>query len=117
MKTMFETNVVKRFPRYKKSFLTLDRLFVDFHLGLIEELQILLPDLRSDRTLEKNLTRLIRKYEASVFNHQNMKMFLDVRKVEIDTVTGVLEKADISNSVVVDYGDSSEGNDCIWVQL
>ena len=115
MKTMFETNVVKRFPRYRKSFLALDRHFVDFHLGLIEELQILLPKLRKNSTIASELTSLIKRYETSVYNHQNMKIYFDVRQQEIDTISGMLEKADISTSVVVDYGDSSAGNDCLGV--
>ena len=109
-------NVVKNFPRYEKTFLSLEKYFLtfwrDFRLGL----QKTLPLIRGGAENETDLTKLVGSYELSVFNKNFIKAFFDARNKEIGTIQDILDLAKTSPSVVIDYGSTSEGNKCLQVR-
>ena len=109
-------NVVKNFPRYEKTFLSLEKYFLtfwrDFRLGL----QKTLPLIRGGAENETDLTKLVGSYELSVFNKNFIKAFFDARNREVKTIQNLLDKAKDEPAVVVDYGSTADGNICLQVR-
>ena len=116
IRTYKSRNVVKNFPRYEKTFLTLEKYFNLFWRDFRLKLQTTLPLIRGGASNEKDLTEIVGSYELSVFNKNFIKAFFDARNREIDTIQDILDRAKTSPAVVIDYGSSSAGNKCLQVR-
>ena len=73
-----------------------------------------LPKIRSGGENEEKLTKILNEYATSRYNYDFLRVFLGVRTVEIGTIANVLENA--GGGVVVDFGNTPEGNACIMVK-
>ena len=116
IRTYKSRNVVKNFPRYEKTFLSLEKYFKEFWRDFRLGLQKTLPLIRGGDSNETDLTKLVGSYELSVFNKNFIKAFFDARNREVGTIQNVLDRAKNEPSVIVDYGSSSAGNKCLQVR-
>ena len=116
IRTYKSRNVVKNFPRYEKTFLSLEKYFKEFWRDFRLGLQKTLPLIRGGDSNETDLTKLVGSYELSVFNKNFIKAFFDARNLEVGSIQNVLNRAKNEPSVVVDYGSSSNGNKCLQVR-
>ena len=73
-----------------------------------------LPKIRGGGEEEENLTEIMRKYDTSKYSYDFVEKFLDARTRELGTIAHVLSKA--RRGVVVDFGNTAEGNACIQVK-
>ena len=114
LKTLMATDVATQYPNYKTMLTTVQTKVVSFENKIKTELQKVLPNIRGGGgKSEVDLRLIVESYENSTFNLHNLELFLGVRKREIGTISNVLNAADKSKKVTVDFGRSSEGNKCI----
>ena len=114
LKTLMATDVATQYPNYKTMLTTVQMAVETFENNIKTELQEVLPNIRSGGgKSEAELTLIVERYQSSAFNLANLELFLGVRKREIGTISNVLNTADKSKKVTVDFGQSSEGNKCI----
>ena len=111
-----ENIVVSNYPIYSNIFLKLKSAFSKFQAKILRTIQKVLPEIRgSNNKSEESLTDIVEEYETSIFFHNNIKQFLDIRRKEIGTILNILEKSGESSEMTVDFGGDSNGNKCVQV--
>ena len=114
LRTLMATDVAAQYPNYKTMLTTVQTKVESFESKIKTELQKVLPNIRGGGgKSEVELTLIVESYQSSAFNLFNLELFFDARKREIGTISNVLNAADKSKKVTVDFGSSSEGNECI----
>ena len=114
LRTLMATDVATQYPNYKTMLTTVQTKVESFENDIKGELQRVLPNIRGGGgKSEVELTSIVERYQSSVFNLFNLDLFFDARRREIGTVSNVLNAADKSKKVTVDFGRSAEGNKCI----
>jgi len=114
LRTLMATDVATQYPNYKTMLTTVQIKVESFENKIKTELQEVLPNIRSGGgKSEVELTSIVESYHSSAFNLFNLDLFFDARRREIGTVSNVLNAADKSKKVTVDFGRSAEGNKCI----
>ena len=114
LKTLMATDVATQYPNYKTMLTTVQIKVETFENNIKTELQEVLPNIRGGGgKSEVELTSILEIYQSSAFNLINLELFLGVRTREIGTISNVLNAADKSKKVTVDFAQSSEGNKCI----
>ena len=114
LRTLMATDVATQFPNYRTMLTIVQTKVESFENDIKGELQKVLPNIRGGGgKSEMELTSIVESYQSSAFNIINLDLFFDARRREIGTVSNVLNAADKSKKVTVDFGRSSEGNKCI----
>jgi len=114
LRTLMATDVATQYPNYKTMLTTVQTKVESFENDIKGELQRVLPNIRGGGgKSEVELTSIVERYQSSAFNLFNLDLFFDARRREIGTVSNVLNAADKSKKVTVDFGRSAEGNKCI----
>ena len=114
LRTLMATDVAIQYPNYRTMLTIVQTKVESFENDIKGELQKVLPNIRGGGgKSEMELTSIVESYQSSAFNIINLDLFFDARRREIGTVSNVLNAADKSKKVTVDFGRSSEGNKCI----
>ena len=114
LRTLMATDVATQFPNYRTMLTIVQTKVESFENDIKGELQKVLPNIRGGGgKSEVELTLIVERYQSSAFNLFNLELFFDARKREIGTISNVLNAADKSKKVTVDFGRSFEGNKCI----
>merc|ERR1711971_68729 len=114
LRTLMATDVATQFPNYRTMLTTVQTKVESFENDIKGELQKVLPNIRGGGgKSEMELTSIVESYQCSAFNIYNLDLFFDARRREIGIVSNILNAADKSKNVTVDFGRSSEGNKCI----
>ena len=114
LRTLMATDVATQYPNYKTMLTAVQTKVESYENKIKTELQEVLPNIRGGGgKSEEELTLIVKSYQSSAFHLFNLELFFDARRREIGTVSNVLNAADKSKKVTVDFGRSSEGNKCI----
>lgn len=113
LRTLSKSDVATQFDRFSKVLNTFRGKYTEFKNEINRELQTILPRIRGGGSSQQDLTDLVDKYHKSVYNRKIVEDFLSIRTKEIETVENIM---DIDDGIVVDDGNTADGNICTQVR-